>query len=306
MNTLVAIDDTGSPGCKITSRFLHEKRKSYVAMILNPQERKYAQEQFEGCLDFLKNELGKTEFHFADIYNRRGEWKDVNEKTVLAIFSAFAEIFRNFRCPFIVQTCDPNFFRNNGIIIKGKIRIDGLDLYKYEDFALFFLLMRCKWFLLERDYRLPADFVIDEGRYKNGHNQKSILLKGIASNDQFVFRSSQDFILLQLADFAAFCLNRMQHLLVKGRKRTKFDEEFLKIISHANLNFVNIEKVEFDESGIKKINGEWYDYFQYQVRVRNGSWERKQMLEEMEKLGLLDSLPADKSISNINEQKKKI
>ena len=304
MNTLVAIDDTGSPGCKITSRFLHPKRKSYVAMILTPKEREYAQKQFEGCFDFLKNEIGKSEFHFADIYNRRGEWKDADERVVLAIFSTFAEIFHNFRCPFIVQTCDPNFFRNNGIIIKGKVRIDGLDLHKYEDFALFFLLMRCKWFLLEKKYPLPADFVIDEGRYKKGHKQESKLLKGVASNNQFVFKSSKDFILLQLVDFAAFCLNRMQLLLVKGKERTNVDEEFLKIISYANLNFVNLKKIGFDMNEIKKIDREWYDYFQYQVRVRDGSWERKQILEEMERLGLLNLLPADKSIIILVNKKK--
>ena len=32
----------------------------------------------------------------------------------------------------------------------------------------------------------------------------------------------------------------MQHLLVKGKERSKFDEQVLRIISYANLNFVNI------------------------------------------------------------------
>ena len=295
MNTLVVIDDTGSPSCNVASRFLHEKRKTYVAMILNPQERKYAQEQLEDCLDFLKKEMGKTEFHFADIYNRRGEWKYIDRKIVLAIFSAFAEIFHNFRPPIIVQTCDPNFFRDNGIVIKGKIRIDGLDLHKYDDFALFFLLMRCRWFLSRGKYPFPVDFVIDEGRYRNGHVQKSSLLRGIASNDQFIFKSSKNFIMLQLVDFVAFCLNRMQHLMVKGRKRTEFDKEFLKIMSYAHLNFMNIEKLKFDESELEKIDKKWYDDFQFQIRIKDGSWMRKQMLENIEKLDLLKFLP-DKSI----------
>ena len=290
MNTLVVIDDTGSPDSQVSSRFLQERRKTYVAMILDPQERQYAQKQLRGCLNSLKKNLGKNEFHFSDIYNRRGEWADIDGETVLAIFHVFAEIFRNFRCPFIVQTCDPDFFRNNGIILKGKIKVDGLELYKYEDFALFLLLMRCKWFLLEEGYPLPVDFVIDEGRYKNGHPQKSFLLKDVASSNQFVFKSSKDFILLQLVDFAAFSLNRMQHLLVKGKERSKFDEQVLRIISYANLNFVNIPNIEVNIKGLKKLDKDWYDYFQYQVRVKDNSWNRKQMIEEFEKMGMLNFL----------------
>lgn len=281
MHPVVVIDDTGSPGSNAESKYLKDDRKTHVALLLTASERRYVEEQMATCLELLKKSVGQSEFHFAEIYSGNGKWRNVDENVRISIFIAFCEIFSQHSYPFIVQTCDSNFLHSNGMLIKGDVKIDGLRMTNNSELSLLFLLIRCMSYIESNksSYGSAVDFIIDEGIYPNGYKQKSELLKDIATNNYIVFCSSSECLLLQLADFGAFCLNRMQLLAIK-KKRSDFDNYMLQVISRANLNFINIPRTVLD---ISELDQDFYDYFQFQQRIIDGSLKRKQALDKFKK-----------------------
>src|SRR3981189_47987 len=82
----VFIDDTGSPGLKTGTRLLHPERKSFVAVIVLSSDVGEVLNQMPGAIDELKAACGATEFHFADIYNRRTHFQPLDINVRLALF----------------------------------------------------------------------------------------------------------------------------------------------------------------------------------------------------------------------------
>ena len=101
-----------------------------------------------------------------------------------------------------------------------------------EDVALFILFQKIKlYFKGQQDHECcKAHVVIDEGWKKNGVALISEVLFGNEfDSSKVVFGSSHKIILLQLADFAAFVLNRMQIAGSKD-KITKKESHLLQVI----------------------------------------------------------------------------
>ena len=244
----VFIDDTGSPGLANTPAHLSSARKTWAAVIVPKSEIAEVWSQLPDALSELRRLTGATEFHFADIYMGRREFKDVPLETRLAIFGFMAYIFRTYNFPVIVQTLDPQTLRD----IRGRAdfpeRLGPFNLAKHEDLALFFLLLRVNWHL-QRHYpehnRLASVFV-DEGYKKNGAAIRLPSLEQVFSDGLICFAKSDTILPLQLADFAAFCLNRSQLLLGKP-ELSDLDRQLLGIIQGIVWNYQNIPKIPLDD-----------------------------------------------------------
>ncbi len=156
-----------------------------------------------------------------------------------------AFIFSRYQFPIIVQTFDPETL----IDIRKRMgsnlpdHILQFNFTHEEDLALFFLLLRLKWFI-EKTPEFPntkAYVFVDEGFKKNGVGIKIPTFKEVFCNGLVCFAQSTAILPIQLADFAAFALNRSQ--LIGGRdKRSPLDISLLQIFSRADFNFLNIEK----------------------------------------------------------------
>ncbi len=241
----VFIDDTGSPGLTDTPPNYLPGRKSWVAVIVPPHQMPEVLEQFSGALHILKESTGATEFHFTDIYSGRKEFKNVDLQVRLKLFEFMAFIFSQYQFPVIVQTFDPETLADIRTRSAGQMpdRLPPFDFAQEEDLALFFLLIRLKWFM-EKTPEFPnkkARVFIDEGYKKNGVGIKIPTFETVFCEGLVCFAKSSIILQIQLADFAAFALNRSQ--LIGGRdKRSSLDLRFLQILSQADFNFLNIEK----------------------------------------------------------------
>src|SRR5262249_46662510 len=91
---------------------------------------------------------------------------------------------------------------------------------KQEDLALFFLLLRIKWYL-EKEYAggRQARVFVDEGFKKNGVAIRMPRFARQFADGLVCFARSDTILPIQLADFAAFALNRNQILLSKPGDR---------------------------------------------------------------------------------------
>ncbi len=241
----IFVDDSGSPGLKHTPPNVHPERKSWVAVCVAPDLMREVLEQFQQALGELQRISGATEFHFADIYAGRGPFKTVDLQIRLGMFEFMAYIFSICRFPTIVQTFDPVTLadiraRSSGLLPE---RLPPFDFTKPEDTALFFLLIRLRWFMEETTTypAVKARVFIDDGYKKNRVVIQIPTFESAFADGLVCFASSSTILPIQLADFTAFALNRSQ--LVGGKEqRSPLDNRVLEILSPTAWNYQNIEK----------------------------------------------------------------
>jgi len=86
---------------------------------------------------------------------------------------------------------------------------------------------------------------VDEGYKKNGAAISIQPLRRVFADGLICFVRSDSVLPLQLADFAAFCLNRTQLLLGRPELRQR-DELLLRIIQPIVWNYQNIPKMALE------------------------------------------------------------
>jgi Protein of unknown function (DUF3800) len=240
----VFIDDTGSPGLPTGSTHLHPDRKSFVAVIVSAADIGEVLREMPGAIQELTLACGATEFHFADIYNGRGQFKNLDLNLRLAFFRLMSHIFQVYKFPIIVQTFNPitlqEVHRRADLQVK---RIGPFNLEKQEDLALFFLLLRIKLHL-EKEFPngSQARVFVDEGFKKNGVAIKMPRFARYFADGLVCFARSDTILPIQLADFAAFALNRHQILLSKPLL-SDLDRELLAILTPMAWNYQNIQQI---------------------------------------------------------------
>lgn len=211
-------------------------------------------QQFPPAIQELKLQIGGIEFHFTDIYSGTRSFKGVPLPKQLAVFGFMAHIFSQYKFPVFVQTLDPVSLRD--VRSRGSFpeRLGPFDFTKQEDLALFFLLLRVKWHL-EQNYselQRRARVFVDEGFQRSGTAIVIKSLQKVFADGLVCFGRSDSILPLQLADFAAFCLDRTQLLI--GRPQLKeLDESFLRIIEPIAWNFQNIPRMSLE--GAFQIEG---------------------------------------------------
>ncbi len=231
----VFVDDTGSPGLSDTPNHLHPDRKSWVGVVVPRSTIAEVWQQFPRAIDELKKQTGASEFHFAHIYGGTHAFKGVSLDRRLRILAFMAYIFGVYKFPVFVQTLDPVSL--DDVRARGSFpdRLGPFNFNRHEDLALFFLLLRVKWHL-EQNYRdgdRRARVFVDEGFQRNGAAIVVTSLDTVFADGLICFGRSDSILPIQLADFAAFCLNRTQLLLGRPKLST-LDESFLRIIQPEN------------------------------------------------------------------------
>lgn len=265
MKNIFVIDDTGSPGSSYESKTLKSDRKTYVSVFINKKIRQQLSKDLISLQNKLRNEIeGFKEFHFTDIINRRKEFSKQDYNVVYQIFKQFTDILKNYILPYFNQTITPRTLEENGLKNNLNKSIDEI--------ALDFLFYRFKIFINENNISNDNDILIDEGLFKKGSKIEIPILKNVVKENFMQFASSEDEILLQVADFFAFSLNRNQILMIK-EKRTKFDLEILSLLNSVfyenpssgsradivNSNFSNDDYDKLQIENFKKMG--MYDYW---------------------------------------------
>ena len=244
----VFIDETGSPGLQTKTRALHSERKSWVGVIVPRSHMKEVWEQLPHALDELSRLTRANEFHFTDIYGGRKQFVEVPLEVRLGIFRFMAHIFSIYGFPIFVQTLDPNSLGKLQSQMAWPSRVGPFNTEKHQDLALLILLWRIKSYLNKRAARpfCSARVFVDEGYMKDGVSIDIPHWEDTFADGLVCFAKSNIILPIQLADFAAFCLNRTQILLEKS-DLSDLDHEFLSIIQPVASNFQNIEVIQMQD-----------------------------------------------------------
>ncbi|SRR6266498_6150370 len=238
----VFIDDTGSPG--LNTHGISKERKSWVAVVIKPSDVPEIMDGVPNALAYLKKlGVNNAEFHFSDIWAGKNAFDNLPLKYRLAIFEFMVHIFNRYGILALVQTFDPPQAQRIQAAAKWPEMFGPLRTSNHEDLALIFLLLRVRMYLQDNvGARASACVIVDEGRLAHG---SSIVLPGLAPTfheGAVFFGRSRDIHPIQLADFAAFAMNRWQLLSVK-EKLTELDKTLLDVLTPLSSTFLNLERI---------------------------------------------------------------
>lgn len=238
----IAIDDTYGPNVIGKSKYVTGSRRSHVAVFFPNNAVDEIRAQLRSMLEYVESELAipAKEFHFTDIYNRRGVWANCEQRENIAIFQTFAHIYSQNKWKIEILTVDDRTLNDHKIKwFDGEI--DGLDLSKRPDFSLaFLLLVKVKPVL--HTIKEQSIIIVDEGIGKAGTEFGAQLFHDLAERVKCRFSTGVDEPLLQIADFLAYSINRSTHLAYK-ENRTDFDNQFLDLIGSMEMNCPDIMSV---------------------------------------------------------------
>jgi hypothetical protein len=260
MRDLFVIDDTGSPGNTSESLMLKSDRCTYLAVLI---EKNIREELTKKILVLLKKfeDLGIKEFHFTDLLNRRKEYRKLETNEVKYIFENFAAILSSFKLTLFVQTMTSRTFKENGLFDDGSMSV--------EEKALHFVINRILIHVKDVDPIRDFEVFCDEGLENAGTRKNYEKLEPFTDMPYITFMSSHTDVLLQVADFYAFCLNRHQMLAIK-EKRTDFDRWF---IGMTNTAFANCRSSGFRAGLMNEKDGaKEYDQVILQRYKETGSY----------------------------------
>lgn len=269
MKHLIVIDDTGSPGNFNETRFLKEDRKTLVAVFIHAELRGPLEKMLSQILNELKEKSPITELHFKDLINKNNEFSDFKNEDIIKIIDNISDLFAQFKLPYFTKTTHKKTLLENGIRIQGKLIVDNLNLNKNEDNSLYSLILELKKFIIDNFSGQEIEIIMDEGRKKKNQTEEFEILKEITKNNIITYKSSSEYLLLQVADFFAYGINRMQTTVAK-ENRTDLDKTLLALFSKALAKQYSpgIIKLEVDIDNFTKDD---YDYELYKNRQIHGN-----------------------------------
>ncbi|HDM8056342.1 DUF3800 domain-containing protein [Vibrio harveyi] len=256
MKTIVAFDDTGSPGVETGAKMLNKERKTYVGAIILSDQLDALTSVMSNGVELIRAELGISEFHLTDIMNGKGEWENIPSEQRIQTFEGMCDVFSQFYIPCVVQTWSSQHYIDNNFNVNNIESFEHLDNKNYDHFAFYLCLMKAVRYICEFETKLPASFFCDEGIRKQGSFLEFSFLKNLTSSSKVMFEESKSNIYLQLADFAAYCFNKQQMIVVKENK-TETDIRILTSISNAGFDYVDMETISGDP---KTMDADLYDY----------------------------------------------
>jgi hypothetical protein len=236
----IAIDDTYGPDAPTGSTYVTGSRRTHVAVIFQDDEIGYVSEQISNCLNYLGSLTNgqPTEFHFADIFNRRGIWAQLDGGVNLRIIETFSEIYKHHRWKVVIQTVDDRTITDHPELLKIP-ELESLDSRDRSKLSLLLLCIKIR--LMFKATRPPIHMIVDEGNYPPDTQFGKKIFGDWGENFSGKYASSRDEPLLQIADFIAFIINRSTHLSIK-RKRTETDEWFLSLVGSMNIDCDDIKQ----------------------------------------------------------------
>lgn len=244
---MVLIDDTGTPSQPAGSDYLDSTRITWVGLVADPSQTRVIHEQLPGFLGEFRKVTGFQELHCADLFSGKG-CREVPFEVRLAVLAALAQIFRQESIRIFVQTVDNRTMAD--LELRGARFPDEVGPFRMSDrrwLALFLLLVKIKTYLLDvgMGSHFRASFHVDEGLREPGDVVTTYMLQEVSPDDALHFESSFDFPPLQLADFAAFSLNRIQWSLTKPELGDR-DIKVLQLLEPLKDSFVNLKTFEAD------------------------------------------------------------
>jgi len=259
MDYVLYLDDTS---CNPRSKFVTEngERVSIVGCLIPFEKYFQVLNEISNQLKMLDLYYNADEFHFCDIYNRRGDFVNNEEEDTISMIEVFSDIVRGFDIKLITATIKISDLENNPEFIEETYSIakqNGFYLkgnHLEEACAFFQNIFNAKKYLdrLGNGDKIRRVYC-DEGLKKAG---TQFYINNLYPYPlQVSFNRSDSSPMLQLADFAAWSLTRMKHSVDKKNNCAAinpFERKVVNILRRCLKNYVYISNIKQELSDVTK------------------------------------------------------
>lgn len=255
-NFILYLDDTGFNAHEKYSKALKNECGTYVGIIVPVEQVEGLQKIISGLGEILKNKYDVSEFHFTDIYNGAGKFKEMPAEEKLELLDAFADFVNMFNIKAFIHTSNNNEKsqdeKNLDTLLSAVLKVINLqDNAKTK--AMLKAYFKAKKFVVENfeDGRIEKA-VADSGFRKDG-----VAVGVDKAGFKIEFKDSNNEPLLQLADFAAWYITRAKNLFDKATKKgmlSDFDIQVLNIYSKLSDTYVGVKQYEIDYSKLSEFD----------------------------------------------------
>ncbi|TBE74021.1 hypothetical protein ELG97_36840 (plasmid) [Rhizobium leguminosarum] len=196
-------------------------------------------------LDGVRDEFGAEELHFTEIFSGKGVWERVSVDKRAEVIQLMASVMEATGLPVVHQsvaeftTLDhPNWRLPTGV--------GDWDLEDLSQFGLLMLCSRASHHIRAMKQKGPSDFdlpfplYVDAGILPHEGARKLPNWDDVIEGPTAQFRDSASLAGLQLADFAAFVINRSQWIAVTRTPGPLNKAERAILTAGAGLNIVNL------------------------------------------------------------------
>lgn len=253
---VIAIDDTGFSTKEKHYETLRSEECCFCSVAIRKDVLTVFNNYMKEKTDELFNKFGTREFHFTDMYNRRGDFKTITIDETLDIVESFAQDMIDCGMIITVSTInkhsysDPQQVQMMDVIKKYILpKLNLPDQTEAVDLVLNIIRSQQSLEQVIGKDAVITEAVCDEGLKKVGSNFKLPLSKGEISVQ---FEHSTNY-LLQFADFVAWFVTRVKHICDKDPLKIKSWEEELLFI-YSKLPFANLKSARYLINNNKPFN----------------------------------------------------
>ena len=239
---VLAVDDTAFATGEKHFETLKSEESCFVSVALRKDILPVLELYMKEKTDKLFEKFGTCEFHFTDIYNRKGNFKDIQIEETLDIVRSFANDMNEAGMIITVSTINGRSYKEpKQVAIMQTIEkyiLPKLGLPQTKDGTNLVLNIIRSQQMIEENFGSAriTEAYCDEGLKKAG---KDFTLALSAGDTKVTFKSSTDY-LLQFADFSAWFVTRVKHIADKHPKDVKpWENELFKIYS--TMPFANLK-----------------------------------------------------------------
>ncbi|MDR6670197.1 DUF3800 domain-containing protein [Rhizobium sp. 1399] len=252
----IYVDDSGNPGAESGSEFLPSARKSWTAVIVPSVVADRVEKGMRIFLDGVRGDFGVDELHFTEIYSGKKRWASVSVDRRAEIFNLMARVMAAVSLPIVHQSVseftmldhpERAFPAQSGDWNLKNLSHVGL-LMLCSQTSQHIRTMRAR---SPNDFDLPFPLYVDQGILGAGRDRELPNWQDVIEGPTARFRDSADLPGLQLADFAAFVINRSQWIAAtrKAGPIDKAEEVILRAGSGVNILNLPFHRVVPDKFG---------------------------------------------------------
>ncbi len=239
---ILAVDDTAFATNEKHYQTLKSEESCFVSVAVRKDVFDVLKLYMKDKTDKLFEKFGTREFHFTDIYNRRGYFKDIKIEETLDIVRSFANDMNDAGMIITVSTINGRSYKDDKqVAIMQAIEkyiVPKLGLPEGKESVNLVLNIIRSQQMVEKNFgdAKISEAFCDEGLKKAG---KDFTLNLTGGDTKVTFKNSTD-PLLQFADFSAWFVTRVKHIADKHPKDVKpWEKELLQIYS--TLPFANLK-----------------------------------------------------------------
>lgn len=256
-NYILVMDDTGFNHNENQDEFVKQEKNTFCTLLIPENKFQLASDFMNTMCTYLNARFKTKEFHFCEIYNKKGSFENLSDEEFVEIMETFIGFMVSQKIEIITQTLADFTFKENPEIenaIINKILKPAQVKVNDKTISLALAIIKNKK-RVEKELKGEIKAIYcDEGIRKPN---SSLTMPLGDKRYQVEFKNSSETPIIQLADFCAWILSRQKQILQKDQsKLTLRDVEILKAFSLLAYNYSNIKttRTTLDNASIEQLN----------------------------------------------------